>query len=759
MTNEHVIREPLPYGKPSKSLDFIGFAKRYGLFILVIGSFLFTITVPIVLLISKPNYEVKAIMRVEPVMPSLITSTDDPQIINYYQDYARTQAQRMMSFDVLTKTVEKLTPDEKASIFPKGMPIDNCATILSFIIKTNPLSGTHLIEITASGLKKEGLAPLVNNFMAVFLEKVRKNAEMQDNERLVFLRNKKNELTTDISTIENKLIILTKDIDTATFSEGYNIAGKKNEQLQGLYIKSLGEQLAAKTQLDEKVKLNNQIKALSLEPMVEDMVMKDNSLNMTRTWTYQQQQQMRSSTDGLTKNNPDRIYIEERMNAMREYENKQKNELNKNAHKILYGIRDFGLNKDLITAKSDFERAKTLLKQVAEELKKASDESIKTSIGLHLGESLEAELKHKRELLDHIDTRIQELEVEGKAPLHLSIESAARKPDHAVGSNINKLFLIFFSLSFGAVGCVFFAYDYFDNRIRRAKDIQQALGYPPACIIPKSTDNIQFHQLISLAAENEATKSIKSFAVKLSLEKAESNAAVILFTGVDNETGCTSIAINTAQAFSALSPKVLLMEGNIANPNFSKIIDLSSEDKGFSDFLNSTETWKNFIVNNPTYNISIMHAGNTIVGNISQYRIKELIDLARKEYDYICIDCAPILQSDLTEHLALYADIIVLISVGESTHFNDLRKAGELLVHLKVPAIAPLLNWGGLKRSMSIDKLLEKQPEILDKINTKQIEEIIQKLPPANELMRKIKTIVSSTLKKKKIISKEENHK
>ena len=759
MINEHSVREPLPYGKRSKSLDFIGFAKRYGLFILVIGSFLFSITVPIVLLISKPNYEVKAIMRVEPVMPSLITSSDDPQIINYYQDYARTQAQRMMSFDVLKKTVEKLTPDEKASIFPQGMPIDNCATMLSFIIKTNPLSGTHLIEITASGLKKEGLAPLVNNFMAVFLEKVRKNAEMQDNERLVFLRNKKNELTTDISTIENKLIILTKNINTATFSEGYNIAGKKNELLQGLYIKSLGEQLAAKTQLDEKVKANMQIKSLSLEPMVDDMVMKDASLSATSSWTYQQQQQMRSSTDGLTKNNPDRIYIEERMNAMREYEKKQKNELNKNAHKILYGIRDFGLNKDLITAKSDFERTKNVVKQVGDELKKANDESINTSIGLHLGESLEAELKHKRELLDHIDTRIQELEVEGKAPLHLSIESAARKPDHAVGSNINKLFMIFFSVSFGAVGGVFFAYDYFDNRIRRSKDIQLALGYSPTCIVPKSTGNIPFNQLISSAVDNDATKSIKSFAVKLSLEKAESNAAIILFTGVDSDSGCTSLSLNTAQALSILAPKVLLIEGNIADPALSKIDGLSSEPNGLSDFLNSTEPWKSFIVSSPTYNISIMQAGNTMVGNISQYRIKELFDLARKEYDYICIDSAPILQSDLTEHLALYADIVVLISVVESTHFNDLRKAAELLVHLKIPAIAPLLNWGGLKRSMSIDKLLEKQPEILDKINTKQIEEIIQKLPPANELMNKIKAFVSSTLKKKENITEKENHK
>ena len=176
MINENAVREPLPYGKTSKSLDLISFAKRYGILIIVIGSFLFSLSVPIVLLINNPNYAVKAIMRVDPVLPSLITTTEDPMIINYYQDYARTQAQRMMSFDVLERTVAKLTPYEKSSIFPKGLPSDKCANMLAFIIKTNPLSGTHLIEITASSQKKEGLAPLVNNFMTAFLEKVRNNS-------------------------------------------------------------------------------------------------------------------------------------------------------------------------------------------------------------------------------------------------------------------------------------------------------------------------------------------------------------------------------------------------------------------------------------------------------------------------------------------------------------------------------------------------------------------------------------------------------
>ncbi len=590
----------------------------------------------------------------------------------------------------------------------------------------------------------------------MFLEKVRKNSEMQDNERLSFLKSKKQALVTEVSSIENQLILLTKDINTATFSEAYNLAGKKTEELQILYIKSLGEQIAAKTQFDEKAKLNTQIKSLSLEPMVDEMVMKDASLNLTSSWTYQQQQQMRSSTDGLTKSNPDRIYIEERMKAMQQYEKKQKNELNKSAHKILYGKRDFDLNKELIIAKTDLERTKTAQEQVTEELKKNNTEAIKTSVGIHQGESLEAALKHKRELLDRVDTRIQELEVEGKAPLRLSIESAARRPDQAEGSNVKKLFLIFFGISFGAVAGVFFAYDYLDNRIRRPKDILQAIGYPPACIIPKSTSSIPFHQLVSLAPEHEVTKAIRSLAVSLLHEKTETNASVFLFTGVDTGAGCSSIALNTAQALAALSPKVLLIE---SAPVFSGLSGLSLEQEGLSDFLNSSDPWEKYIVKSQEYAIGIMHAGNNMVGNISQFRIKELLESAKDEYDFICIDCAPVLQSDLTEHVALYSDIVVLIALGDSTLFPDLRKAAELLVHLKVPAIAPLLNWGGVIRSISIDKLLEKQPEILDKINTKKIEEFIQKLPPTKELISNIKTFVFNTLKKGKRSSKGEKRK
>ncbi|HWR01745.1 MAG TPA: AAA family ATPase [Chlorobaculum sp.] len=739
MLKENAPREALPFGKPSKPLDVGGFLKRYGLIVLVLGSFLFTLTVPIVLLISKPNYEVHALMRIDPIIPSLITKSEDPSIINYYQDYANTQARRMMAFENLKKTVEKLTPRQKASVLPASLPADKSANLLSLIIKVNPVNGTHLLDVSASSPKKEGLAPLVNNFMKVFLEKVRTGNEMQDTERLSYLRNEKQSLGTEIALIEEKLTTLTKDISTADFAETYNSAYKKSEQLQQVYVNALYDRVSAENQYQEIEKTGKQLKSLTLSPMVEELVMHNQSLDFTSSWTYQQQQQLRSSTDGLTPNNPDRIYVEERMKAMQDYEKKLKNEVRSDAKTVVYGKRDYELRKDLIQAFAKSEKAKKSEKDILNELEESRKESVRISVGLHLGESLKSLLKHKRDLLDMVDTRIHELEVEGKAPLHIAIESAAREPEKPTGSNTQKLLMIFFGGAFGSVTAVFLALEFFDNRIRRPEDIRQALGYPPAKPIVKALGEVPFHELVGRTPRDPAAMAINSLAIGFSREKKSNNARVIMFTGVDKGVGTTTIAFNCAEALTRVAPKVLMIEADLPNPSLGKLNGRPPSQAGLADLLCSSAPLSDYIVVGSGYLPDTLYAGNTETHGIPKHRMGELLEQAKNEYDFICIDCPPVLESDLTEHLALYSDIAALISLGDSTMYRDLRASAEALVRLEIPAIAPILNWNGNARSISVDKLLEDRPEFLDKINTGKIEAFIRDLPHLDQMLDKIK--------------------
>jgi polysaccharide biosynthesis transport protein len=742
MLKEQSLRDPLPFGKPSKSFHVPGFAKRYGLFVLVIASFLFTLTVPIVLFISKPNYEVHALMRIDPVIPSLITTSEDPSIINYYQDYANTQARRIMDFEVLKKTVEKLTPDQKASILPANLPAGKCADILPLIVKVNPVPGTHLIELTASSPKKAGLAPLLNHLMAVFLEKLRNANEMQDNERLVFLRKERQAMSSQIAEIEEKLNILTKDISTADFDENYNLSRKKTEVLQSLAVNAYSDRVTSENNKSEVEKSIKALGALSLEPMVEEMVMGDQSLHFTSSWTYQQQQQLRATTDGLTEKNPDRIYVEERMKAMRNYEKKLQNGVRKTAKTIVYGKRDYERQKDLIEAKSKFEKNRKTEAELQKELQNSKVEAVRVSLGLHIGESLNARLKHSRDLLDRVDTRIHELEVEGKAPLRISVESSAREPDRPKGSNTQKLLMGFFAFAFGSVGGVFLFFDFFDNRIRRPEEIRQALGYPPVEPIAKVPPGIPFHQLLKSSPDAPAAAAISSLAVRFDLEKKKNNARVLLFTGVDREVGATTLGFNCAQALARISSRVLFIEADFEKPVLGKLTGISSDKSGFGEFLRESAPLSDYIVTGREYMLDILYAGKNSEEIVPRHRIPAMIEQVRSEYDFVCIDCPPVLESDMTEYMALFADIVALISLGESTMYKDLRRAAERLIRLDVPAIAPVLNWGGNKRVVTIDKLLANPPGFLKEINTKNLEEFIRNLPPATDLIKKLNEII-----------------
>ena len=745
-------KEALPFGKPNKPLDIIGFFRRYGLFVLVIGAFLFTVTVPLVLLISKPNYEVHAVLRIDPIIPAVITQSEDLSIINYYSDYANTQAKQILNYDVLETTVKKLTPEQRASVFAPNLPPETCADIAANIIKVNPMSGTHLVDISVSGPKKKGLASLVNHLMQAYLDKMRAGNEMQDNARLVYLRNKRAALTHDIAAIEEKLNTLTQDISTADFAENNNMANRKLAELQQVEVNAFADRVSAENQFHEAERNNQQLKALSLDPMVEEIVMGDQSLDFTSSWTYQQQQQLRSTTDGLTTSNPDRIYVEERMKAMRDYEKKLQEEVRNSAKIIVYGKRDYEQKKELIQSRNKAEKAKKNDEELLAELDKTQKESVRISLGLHLGEALKSTLQHKRDLLNQVDTRIHELELEGKAPLHIAIESLAREPDVPAGSNTKKLMMVFAGLSFGGVMVLFFVFDFLDNRIRRKEDIKAALGYPPAKEILKSAEK-RFSHILEAAPDDEEARKIRSLAVKLVHENQINSSKVILFSGVERHSGATSLARNCAQALSSLAPKVLLIEAAGNTPPLSAIERLGREPEGFQELLSESGSFEQLVVKGADGSPDMLFHGKSASRIVSQLRLPELFSRLRETYDFICIDAPPVLESNLTENLALHAEIVTLIALGNSTMYRDLRAAAEVFVRLEVPAIMPILNWGGPAKSSRIDRMLEKPPEFLDRINAGKLEALLLKLPSGRRLF----DLVNGALKAIKTAARSNN--
>lgn len=700
-------RVPLPGSRPNKPFDIFGFVYRYGLLIVTGGLFLLTMLVPLVLKVKQPNYETHSMLKIDPVIPSLITKSEDPSITGFYHDFVRTQAARISEFEVMAEAIGQLSEAEKATLFPKGMDTEECVALLQRIITISPVSRTHLVKLSIQGAQKEGLAPMLNALMTTYLAKMQVELEQKNMRRLSYLNDKKSALQTDILAKEGQLQQVATTVLSSTFSEGYNIWQKRVEDLQKSYVRFFGDRVRAENEFVYEQKTADELKELPLVSLIDEGVMNDRAIDFTSSWTYQQLQDMRSSIDGVTEENYDRKLVEQRMTAMREYEDKLRRETRDNISNVIHGKRDLELKQSLIKKENKLLEAQASEQDFREALAEAKEMSGRNSSALLKGTSLETELEHARDLLFRIDTRIHELEAESRAPLRVTIESAAKEPLQPAGSNIKKLLMFCVAASFGSVGGAFLLLEFFDNRIRSPKHIADALGHPPTWPISRSPAGVLFENVLSDGSQSAAAKSIRSLATRLYREHEENGARIFLFTAVDPRSGTTGIVFNCAQALAYQSAKVLVIDTNLQDWEMSAE---QAAEWGEEHDIDPLEAIQHDSKRGIDYLVSFMPRKST---RHTSRLLNRFLEEVRSEYDFICIDSSPVLQCDMTEYLAIHSDAAVLIVQGDSAIYRDVRHSAEILVRLDIPALAPVLNWGGVRTRPLYEKCIDAIPGML----------------------------------------------
>lgn len=698
--------DPLPGSKATKPFDLIGFVCRYGLIIVIFGMFILTMLAPMVLKVKRPNYEVHSMLKIDPVIPSLITKSEDPSITGFYHDFVRTQAARISEYDVLTETLESLSPEQREALFPGNLSIEQSVEILKRMIAIYPVSRTHLVRLTIQGPRKEGLATVLNALMTTYLNKMQLELEQKDTRRLSYLSDKKDTLNDEIQQKEKQLKEIASKILSSTFNESFNAWQPRVEALQKSLVRFYGDRVQAENDYRFEKRKEAALKQLSLDALVEEGVLANDAISFTGTWTYQKLQELRSSIDGVTEANEDRKRIEERMLAMRDYEKKLRKETRDTLDSIVYGKQDIEIKQSIIGKENNYFKAIASEEEIKRTLAEAQVVSGETSSAILEGASLETELEHARELLFRVDTRIHELEAESKAPLRVTIETRAKEPKTPVGSNIKKLLMMCAVLSFGSVGAVFLLIEFFDNRIRGPKSIFQALGHPPTWPISRAPHGASFNSILTAASESEAAKAIRSLATRIYREHHEKQAQIFLFTAVDSKSGTSEITLNTAQALALQSSRVLVLDANIQG---WETIDDDGEDDAVNSF-DPLQAVQRDSRRGIDYLVSFMPRKST---RYASSALNKFLEEAKEHYDFICIDTAPITKSDLTEYLAARSDAALLIIQGDSTTYKDLRRAAEILVGLEIPALAPVLNWGGHKIEKWYEKYLDAIPETL----------------------------------------------
>ncbi len=704
---ETASKELLPGTKKNKPLDIFRFLKKYTVLIIVLGNFIFTLLIPFALMAIKPYYMASAKLQIDPVVQTIIGSGQDTSILQQYSDYSRTQATRLRGYDVLADAIQRLTTEQKDALFPPGVPLGRCVDMLYTRMSVKTIRNTHLIELEIQGEHRTGIAEILNHVMDAYKESTDAQQKQQNQNRLQYLKSEHDSMRREIDEKIIKLKQIAQKTHTSEFSEMYNFYYKRAEQLQQAKVKIDLMLMDLETAYKQKLQEKKKISKLDMEPFVEEVVANDWGLDSTQSWTYQQLQELRTKLDGLSEKSSDRSYIEERMRAMSRYEKKMTEEVRKLAQMTVYGKRDYELTTNLIKEQSKYDALKEASKNISIQLLEARSEANVNSERLITGEQTQAELRHMRELLFKYESRINELGVQSNAPSRISIALRAHTPLSPAGNNAKKLIMVCLVVPFGFIGFICLVLEFLDNRITNPMNITHALGHPSTWPISRSRATTPFFRETLEAPDSVTSKALRSLALRIYKENQTNDAHIFLFNSVDETSGTSSIILNVAHLLGQIHPNILIIEAVTANPAMRKRLNIAPSHPGMAEMLNGTADFNQAIYTDEERNVDILPASGKQEFKNSTLVHAMIITMAKKNYDIILIDSSPVMQNDFTEYLTVFSDVLLLVVQGNRSLYTDLRRVAELFIRQEVPAIIPVLNWGGTGYTSKLERKLQ----------------------------------------------------
>ncbi|PQJ18532.1 GumC family protein [Nonlabens tegetincola] len=241
----------------------------------------------------------------------------------------------------------------------------------------------------------------------------------------------------------------------------------------------------------------------------------------------------------------------------------------------------------------------------------------------------------------------------------------------------------------------------FNNKIESRKDLEKSLAETAILgEIPKlakdDKDRIQTNDRSVLA---EAFRILRTnLAYKLNALPEEQRAQKVLVTSTVKGEGKTFVAFNLALTNAYSGKKVLLIGGDIRNPQLHRFYNKQFKRKrGVTEFLtNDSIKIKDLVITDPdNSNLDIVLSG-AIPPNPAelwmQKRTQDLFNEAEHNYDLIIIDSAPTILVTDTLLINKYADVTVYVTRADYTEFSLLEYISDTLKSEKIKNAALVIN-------------------------------------------------------------------
>ena len=675
-------------GKSRRPFDIANFVLGRGLSVIVVGAVLAVLLAPMAFLNRKPYYHAGGSLLVSPTVRQFL-SRQDRTIHGSHRDYSDTQAKRVLTGEVLIDALDSLPKEEWPMYLHGGESTAGAAEALRPRLKAEPVDNSYLIFVSMTSDGPDGVAETVNSVMEAYIRKLEREQESQSHRRLDYLRGEKDSILVGIEEMKIRQGEVAADLKSRSFNEFKNPYYESIVTMQEQYQLAIARELEAGADVDLAERNIEAITPLELDVFADEAVVRNEAVYLIDNWTYQKLQELRGNIDGLTPENPDRVYVEERMSAMNQYLETFKTDLHADFDRILTDKRAFELNEGVTKARTAEEAAKVLtgdLKIAFEEAAETFQRSTELIAG---GQELENDAELLRNRLGLVEDSIRDVSLDSKAPTHVTIEERATPPVGSVSDNLAKYLAMVVVGAFGTSLLLAALMEFLDSRIRGIRDLQHALGTPVPEPLPAHTvaeARIKGQLLTTEQLDPVVAVAVRKLVVRLNRVEAGKGGSTFLFSGIHKEAGTSNLAENAAVAFRQYRSRVLYLQIDEALAEEAEGIDTSASDSDPSKMacaaLESIQ-WKN------SMGTLRLRAGDGVVCN--KLALQKMLKAAAVNLDAVIIDAAPLLESDLTQFLLQSADATILVAVDRRTLYSTLRTGVEFLYQSSIPAFTTVL--------------------------------------------------------------------
>jgi Mrp family chromosome partitioning ATPase len=169
----------------------------------------------------------------------------------------------------------------------------------------------------------------------------------------------------------------------------------------------------------------------------------------------------------------------------------------------------------------------------------------------------------------------------------------------------------------------------------------------------------------------------------------------IVFTGVDRQSGCTSIVTRAARRLaSEAGTSVCMVDANVRRPALHASFDLDLA-PGLIHALTSDAPIRTFLQEVPHKSVYMLAAGGAIADSrrlLSSDRLATRIAELQETFDYVLFDTPAIEEGPDATLVARHTQGAVLVIAANKTKRTNAQDATFLLDEAEIPIIGAILN-------------------------------------------------------------------